>query len=79
MIIFYFLTVSWEIFIVVLTFMDSNDQYSTLIVLSWREFFEILNFSYILWAFRPRKEWPEFYGLGVDQFLYRFEPGNRAG
>ena len=58
---------------------QSSDEYMYLIMMCWREVIDLFNFNYLLWEFRPRKEWPEFFGLGVDQFLYRFEPGNRVG
>lgn len=49
-----------------LTVVGSTDEYHVLIVGSWRELLDLCNFSYLLWEFRPRKEWPEFFGLGVD-------------
>jgi len=27
---------------------------------------EFLADLYLMWFYRPRKEWPEFYSLGVD-------------
>lgn len=77
--VFYATRVMYEIYLTILQAANSTDEYHLLIVGSWRETIDLFNFSYLLWEFRPRKEWPEFFGLGVDQFLYRFEPGNRVG
>jgi hypothetical protein len=30
------------------------------------EAIDLLNFSVLLWVFRPRMQWPEFFGLGVN-------------
>ena len=26
---------------------------------------DLFNFSFLLWIFRPRKEWPEYFSLGL--------------
>lgn len=35
------------------------------------EAFDLVNFSILLWVFRTRKVWPEFFGLGINQMFER--------
>lgn len=44
-----------------------------------QEGFDILNYTLLLILFRPRKVWPEFFGLGLNQFIMNRQPGNNSG
>lgn len=77
--IFYVSRIMYEAYYTIYVASQSSDEYQYLIMMCWRELIDLFNFNYLLWEFRPRKDWPEFFGLGVDQFLYRFEAGNRVG
>lgn len=37
---------------------------------------ELLNFTFLLLVFRPRKQWPDFFGLGINGFEMQ---GNQNG
>jgi len=43
---------------------------------------DVLNYTWLLWIFRPRKEWPERYGLEIGDILLngpnRFGQRNQA-
>jgi len=54
---------------------SSSNQYLTVILSSLQEVTDLIAFTVLVLAFRPRKEWPEFYGLGLQQFINR-EAGN---
>lgn len=58
---------------------DENDEYGPILVEAYLSVLQFFSIIYIFWGFRPRKEWPEFFTLGVDQFLYRLQPGNQVG
>ena len=80
MMLFYFSRISWDTYETLSVFViESKDEYQRQIVLAVLQVYDIIVFGTLLYAFRPRKEWPEFFGLGLDQFMYRFEPGNRVG
>lgn len=53
----------------------SSNQYLSVILSSVQEGTDLIAFAILLYVFRPRKEWPEFYGLGLQQFMNR-EGGN---
>ena len=61
------LQITNEIYLnVIHNILNSWDNYTPKVV---DTFFRIIEFGaigYLMWYYRPRKEWPEFFSLGVD-------------
>jgi len=47
------------------TFMNSQDEFANVRLQTYVQFFEVFIFNFLLWVFRPRKEWPDYFSLGI--------------
>ena len=56
--------------------LEIDDEYFGILLRLCQEGVNVFNFMFLLYVFRPRKQWPEFYGLGIDHFL---NVGGQAG
>jgi len=58
------------------------DEDLTQIVNIWMlvliETFDIINYSFLLYVYRPRKEWPEFYSLDIGDMVQNYIRANNA-
>lgn len=49
---------------------DPN-EYSRVVLNLCLEYFKLIYYSALLWVFRPRRNWPEHYGVGIDNLMRR--------
>jgi len=45
---------------------DEKDEYGPIVVEAYLSGIQFISILYLFWGFRPRKDWPEFFTLGVD-------------
>ena len=44
---------------------NSDDEFANERFMAFVQCCELITFSCLLWAFRPRKEWPDYFSLGL--------------
>ena len=49
---------------------DTN-EYSRVVLNLCLEYFKLIYYAALLWVFRPRRNWPEHYGVGIDNLMRR--------
>lgn len=52
-----------------------GDQFVRVKLILTLQSFDFIWIAFILWGCRPRKEWPAFFSLSINEFM----PGQRAG
>lgn len=58
---------------------QSDDQYLGVLIGIGQEATDLVAFFLLMYIYRPRKEWPDFYGLGLQQFMGRQAGAANAG
>ena len=57
--------------------MGNENEYSRIVINLSLEYFKLIYYSALLWVFRPRKNWPEHYGVGIDNLMRRSNNGRK--
>lgn len=65
--VFYMTTIIISSFAIITSMIGYSNQYMNIIIIMIQEAIDIANFSYFLRVFKPRRNWPAFYGIGVDE------------
>lgn len=66
-ILFYLPNIADQAYICYMVATYTSNQYREVQVAIVEEFIELINYTILLIIFRPRKEWPDFYGLGINR------------
>jgi len=75
---YFIVAIVYELYAAVYTNVDqvSSNEYLREWIYVGRACFNCIIYSWLLWVFRPRKEWPQFYTLEINEIGGRREIGN---